>query len=106
MATFSGNETVNAVVRVSTSSSGVVYTCPTNKYAKVFVEKVTLGAGNNIVIGENTFTNGSGSPVDASTMFSNANFDNIRDIYLYDGQTIINTHSSNVRMTIIEFAIP
>lgn len=112
MATFSGGETLIGVVRLATSSTGTLYTAPANTYARVYLEKVSMGASASFTIGQHTFTTGGGGSATISSGIKTQSngavsvSDPVEVMVLYAGQTISQTTSNGVYATILEFSIP
>ena len=111
MATFTGLETVNNIVRISTASTGTLYTVPANTYSRIHVEKVVLGASSSFTIGENAYaTGGPSGAAYISSMVKNGSTLSVSaelsEVILYAGQTISTGGTATTRLTIIEYAIP
>lgn len=109
MATFSGNETVNGVVNLSTVqsvSSATLYTVPTNKYAKVYVKRLFIqtNAASYFRFGQSDYTKSLIATINSTSPY-------VLELAMYDGEQILIVSSSGsdnfyYSITIIEFAIP
>lgn len=110
MSTFFGGEVITGFVRVDATSTGTHYTVPSDKYAKVYIEIISLGPSSSWFIGNTSY--GSGGPTFTGTWYQDGTTNqpnqigNIAVIILNEGQTISTNGTCTLRANILEFSKP